>query len=566
MGIGHTCLPTAKLKDVLRGVLKSSTLAQKAIEASHTADSFVITGDNFQTTGAYLMESYVAKRLLAMANGNDDEGQNELFTSSMVDAAAVNTSIEKYESNNGFPLNAQQKEAVRVCASSSLSLILGGAGTGKTTVLKAVCQTLEAAQPGLVIYQLALAGRAAQRMSASTGRPSQTLAAFSAEKEIPGGSLIIVDEMSMVDIILMFRLLRQIPQGTRLILVGDPSQLPPIGPGLVLHALASHPAIPQTELKVVERQSDASGIPQVAAAIRAHHEPVWAPYAADGGMGGISPHGDSPVGGREKHPSDAGMEKHAQSLSSFPLLETTAVSPHRVEGAGGLAGSGVSFVECSDKDLNAMVERIYVELGGDGSTYDVQILCTTKEKSGGVNPLNLVMHDKFHGQSQRVQTYNAEFGLVNALTAQHRHLSVGDLVMFSKNDYLLDLRNGSLGMISKALTPDDGEAVCCLADFEGKQFKLTSFHVGSLSHAFAITVHKSQGSQFIRVIVPIRANRMLDQALIYTAVTRGVDQVIFVGDKAAAVRAIKAPAFATLRHVALTSLLQHYSSAPMETL
>jgi exodeoxyribonuclease V alpha subunit len=182
----------------------------------------------------------------------------------------------------GITLTDEQRKAVLTSATSNISMILGGAGTGKTTALAALYATLEEVQPGLPIFQLALAGRAAKRISEATGRDAITIAGFLLKEEIPGGCSVVIDEMSMVDIILMYRLLKKIPQTARIVLVGDPSQLPPIGPGLVLHTLAGNPSIPQVELKTVKRQTKASGIPAVAEAIRYQRKPMWARYEGFG--------------------------------------------------------------------------------------------------------------------------------------------------------------------------------------------------------------------------------------------------------------------------------------------
>jgi exodeoxyribonuclease V alpha subunit len=418
----------------------------------------------------------------------------------------VDDIIGEYERKQGFMLSVEQRDALMLSARSSLSLILGGAGTGKTTVLKALYDVLEKTERA-AIYQIALAGRAAQRMTEATGRPSMTIAGFlnNVDESMLGhGTVVVVDEMSMVDVILMYRLLRSIPTGTKLVLVGDPAQLPPIGPGLVLHALAGHRAIPQTELKVTKRQSAASGIPQVAAAIRAHAIPGFAPYAG--------------------------------------------------------LGSGVSFVECkpTQEDMASTVQQIYRELGGTGTDYSVSMLSTTRQMAGGSQVLNLLFHDEYHKESPPVYQYFIGIGAIPAATLERCQLRVGDLVLYTENDYELGLRNGSLGIIVSGADADritSTEAISCICEFEGKRYELSSRQTEALRHAYAITVHKSQGSQFARVIVPIRKSRLLDQTLIYTAVTRGVEQVVLVGDREAALAAIQAPASATLRYVSLPKML-----------
>jgi exodeoxyribonuclease V alpha subunit len=502
---GHTCLPMSQLRTRLSNLLGNSlALADHALAIGATSSQYREIDGVYQPTGTYLIESYLAKRLHEMVAGEDAKGQAGLFSQLSGNLRTVDLILDTYERAHGITLSDEQRHAVLRSAGTHLSLILGGAGTGKTTVLKALYEVLEEMQPGLVIYQLALAGRAAQRMAEATGRESMTIAGFLTKTDpatISIGSVIVVDEMSMVDVILMYRLLRHIPSGVRLILVGDPSQLPPIGPGLVLHALAVLSSIPQTELKVVKRQSSASGIPQVAAAIRNHQSPSWADYT-------------------------------------------------------GQIGSGVSFVNCTPALLEVTVHQIYEELGGKGEDYSVQILSITNADLGGIKNLNAALHSRYRQGAELVYCHDSEFGKVGATTLDRESLKVGDLVIYTENDYLLGLRNGSLGKIIAALPVGAPDEPCCICEFEGAEYQLNTQQTNALRHSYSITVHKSQGSQFKRVIVPIRESRLLDQTLIYTAVTRGVDQVVLVGNEQAAMKAIKAPASAARRHIALPTLLE----------
>ena len=501
---GHTCLPEVKVQSRMVRLLGSTALAKQALSLDGESPQYRKIDGFYQPTGMHLIERYVADRLKQMVVGENEMGQAGLFTLPAKNPESADSIVDKFEQANGFELSLEQRQAVILSAESHLSLILGGAGTGKTTVLKAFYEVLEELQPGISIYQLAPTGRAAQRMEELSGRESRTIAGFLVKvktSDIDLGSVIVVDESSMIDVILMYRLLRHLPSGVRLILVGDPSQLPPIGPGLVLHALAGLPLIPQTELKVVKRQSSASGIPQVAAAIRNHQIPTWAPYL-------------------------------------------------------NMTGVGVCFVPCSLLNLDQTVERVYEELGGNGDDYSVQILCTTNAAQGGVVHLNTALHNRYRKSAEPVSCYSAEFGAVGATTLARVSLKVGDLVMYTENDYDLGLRNGSLGTIIQALTVSASDDPCCICSFEGIEYALNTRQVNALAHAYGITVHKSQGSQFKRVIVPIRESRILDQTLVYTAVTRGVDQVVLIGDEKGVLRAIQAPASATQRHVQLPWMLQ----------
>lgn len=508
---GHTCLPENDVVSRLTHLLGSRELAHKGLNSfpQNPADTGAPCGNPYQRIdgflqphGTWLIESYIARRLHEMVAGENEKGQASLFTQITDNPKSIDQIIADYEGAHGITLSDEQRQAVRTSASSHLSLILGGAGTGKTTVLKALYKALEDQHPNVAIYQLALAGRAAQRMAEATGREAMTIAGFLVKidpSQIEMGSVVVVDEVSMVDVILMYRLLRHIPSGVRLVLVGDPSQLPPIGPGLVLHALTGLSSIPQTELKVVKRQSSESGIPQVAAAIRAHQVPQWTTYR-----------------GR---------------------------------------GSGVAFEPCPAAQLEDRVQAIYEELGGDGSDYSVQILSITNSGLGGVKNLNLALHNRYQTDGELVMHLDADFGNVAANTLDRIPLCVGDLVIFTENDYTIGLRNGSLGKIIEALPVEGIDDPCCRCDFEGVEYLLNPDQIQALSHSYSITIHKSQGSQFKRIVVPVRSSRLLDQALIYTAVTRGIEQVVLVGDLNAANQAIKAPAKAACRHVALPKIL-----------
>lgn len=499
---GDTCLLQRNLRRYLARLLNSVELARKAIEHGRGNFQYVVHGNRYQPSGMYIIERYIAERIAKLLGGEVDAGQLSLFATSEAKDIRVNNLIDQFENDHDLTLTAEQRQAVEVSTAANIALILGGAGTGKTTVLKAIYSTITAVRPGIAVFQLALAGRAAQRMSEATGRESLTIAAFLRRfqsDDIPPGSLVVVDEVSMIDVILMYRLLRHLPTGVRLILVGDPSQLPPIGPGLVLHALAGTEAIPQVELKTVKRQSSESGIPFVASAIRRHEIPSWTEYK------GI--------------------------------------------------GSGVSFVPCPLPLIDLKVLQIYDELGGSGTDFDVQILSLTKDKQGGVRNINQLFHEKYQSDAPTINYMDEEYGIVCVKTMDRLALKVGDLVMFTENDYHLGLRNGALGVIVKALAISEPDEPCCIVRFEDLEYALTLKQLSALTHAYSITVHKSQGSQFRRVIIPVRASRILDQALLYTAVTRGIEQVVFVGESEPVCSAIRSAPAAAARNVGLPYLL-----------
>ena len=495
---GHTCLPIRDVRARLRSLLQSDTLTTQALALADASPQYHRIGDVLQPAGTFIIERYIAERLKQIALGEAGGQLSLLSPPPDISGDMAGKAIAACEVAQGFALTAEQRTAVLTCTGSGLSLILGGAGTGKTTVLKALYNVMEATLGDIRIHQVALAAMAAKRMSEATGRESMTIAGFLLHvdrDQLGHGSVVVVDEMSMVDVLLMYRLLWHIPPGTRLILVGDPPQLPPIGPGLVLHVLATHHAVPKTTLQISQRQSAASGIPAVADAVREHRITEFASY---------------------------------QGL-----------------------GAGVSFVHCTDAQIDDTVRRVYGDLQGDGTDYSVQVLSITKGGCGGVQNLNMAFHNEFRTQAPLVYFFDPVHKRVGAQTLDRVALRVGDLVMYTENDYKLGLRNGALGMIVEGFEPNDVEAACCACEFDGVRYTLNSRQANALTHAYSITVHKGQGSQFRRVILAIRKSRLLDQALVYTGLTRGIEQVVLVGDWDAACAAILAPAKATKRHVNL---------------
>jgi exodeoxyribonuclease V alpha subunit len=199
------------------------------LESGLTNGSYVLgQNGNVHPLGALVMERTVVKAIADRL-----PRKTPLMTSESVDELLSN-----YEQAECLTLNAEQRQAVHCACTHAFALILGGAGVGKTTVLKAVHLTYDDA--AIRILQVALSGRAAKRMAEATGRPATTLASFFANHrndDLAGPSVVVVDEASMVDIITMHRLCELLPPHTRLLLVGDTSQLMPVGPGLVLHAL-----------------------------------------------------------------------------------------------------------------------------------------------------------------------------------------------------------------------------------------------------------------------------------------------------------------------------------------
>jgi exodeoxyribonuclease V alpha subunit len=218
-----------------------------------------------------VMENVVAGYLRQLLAGDLGLERN-LFSGNL--SAIVVESIARYRSDTGLQLNPAQHGAVEMAVYHPLSVLTGGAGTGKTTVLRLVHDVAE--RIGVPVLQMARSGRAAQRLREATGRGASTIAAFlhaAARGLVDAASepLIIIDEASMLDLPITYSLARTLPARARLLLVGDPYQLPPIGFGLVFHVLAASPRVPSVELVEIHRQAISSGIPQISARGPAGH-------------------------------------------------------------------------------------------------------------------------------------------------------------------------------------------------------------------------------------------------------------------------------------------------------
>lgn len=442
-----------------------------------------IPGGGYQAVGCAVMEQFLTARFTEMVSidRNGSKGENANGERSL----KIEDCIRGFEEREGITLSAEQRAAVFMAADEPLSVLTGGAGVGKTTVLKAVHRAVESLGGSVIL--MALAGRAAQRLREATGCDAYTIAAFlnrvqSGNLQLAPRHLLVIDEASMLDLMLMYRIVRALPQGARLLLVGDPYQLPPIGPGLVFHVLSASCAVPVRALTRVHRQSESTGIPLVAGKIR------------DG------------------------------ILPELP----------RYKGPG----AGVSFYDCAPTAIVNCLVDVASEFGTLG---DLQILGITKNGVAGVNAINEVFHRKLTSAKRQL----ADWGFAES-----------DPVIYTVNDYGRELYNGSLGRIVKILeTPfeskNEDESGRVVVAFDGRELSLSAADLCNLELAYAITTHKAQGSQFKRVVIPITLSRLLDRTLIYTASTRGVEQVVFVGDRQAFDLAVSKMPAASLRNVGL---------------
>lgn len=452
---GHTVISLADLERELRAYTPPEGGWRGRIKKEAESFGIVprpINGTQYlQTLGLFKIEMFLEAFVETMASRASEDGVD------------VEQAILRFEGRAGFTLTREQKLAIRICSTSAFAVLSGGAGVGKTTVLRAI---YEATPAKYQIVQVALSGKAALRMAQASDLPARTIAALLAEQQdkLLDNALLVIDEASMLDVFTMYRLVKIISHSCRVLLVGDHVQLPPIGPGLVFHRLCEAEVVPKALLTRVQRQEDSTGIPTLGARVRDHELPelqLW--------------NGET---------------------------------------------QGVFAVPCSEGGITQEVADVFVELEEILGLDAVQIIAPVKDGDGGVIEINQNLAGQF-GDRSGVGKF-----------------SQNDKILCTANDYRNGLYNGLTGLFDGSVVRTDIGSI-----------ELTDEVSPNLDFGFCITVHKSQGSQWRAVIVSVRKCRPLDLTLVYTALTRATELVVFVGDLRAAREAVESGAASSARQV-----------------
>ena len=483
---GHTAMLSADLMDHVTPLLGKppAGLRWRDVLASAVSEGLkhghiVQTKHGLQPLGALVMERQVAQALRDRLAGTGHP---------LLPSKDVEWHIAACEAEDGIELNPEQRQAIHIAAQHQFVCLTGGAGVGKTTVLKSLYRIYKAT--GTKVLQVALAGRAAKRMQEATGLPAFTIASFLKgvnESTFDGPTVLVIDEASMVDVVSMSRLCQALLPHVRLVMVGDPYQLMPVGPGLVLHCVMGLSQVPVVELKTVKRYG--GDIAAVAASFRA---------------------------------------------GKWPTIPGDETAP-------------VAFLPCESRLIAETVVELYA-LDPQGT----QVLAPLRSGPAGTKLLNELCQQRFTASNPAATLWNVEFD-----QAQRCGFHLGDQVLCTRNLWDLGLQNGSQGTIVEVEPepegPDDQESrVLAWVEWDdGVRRALTLEMLADVELGFAITVHKAQGSQWRRIIIPVTDTRLLDRTLLYTALTRAQAQVILVGDIDAARRAILAPPRAHTRQVGL---------------
>ncbi|MGA9891686.1 MAG: ATP-dependent RecD-like DNA helicase [Xanthobacteraceae bacterium] len=386
------------------------------------------------------------------------------------------------EKRIGLALAESQTAAIRLALMSKVLVMTGGPGVGKTTTVNAILQILAA--KGVRLLLCAPTGRAAKRMTETTGFEAKTIHRL-LEVDPKGGGfkrgddnpldcdLLVVDETSMVDVLLMQALMKAVPDKAALLLVGDIDQLPSVGPGQVLADVISSGAVPVVRLTEVFRQAAQSRIITNA---------------------------------------------HRINQGSIPDLSAPE------------AESDFYFVQADDPEsavgriIKLVKSRIPRRFGLD-PIRDIQVLCPMNRGGVGARSLNIELQAALNPAGDRkVERFGWTF-------------APGDKVMQIENDYDKEVYNGDIGFVTE-VEPDEGELT---ARFDGRAITYGFGELDTLVPAYAATIHKSQGSEYPAVVIPVMAQHyaMLQRNLLYTGVTRGKRLVVLVGQKKAVAIAVR---------------------------
>ena len=505
LGNGHTCLPKEKLLNVAASLLEIDRTAV-AEQLEQAIDDSEFMQDNINETEfvflpyIYEAEIYCAGRIATMAMCPAEPIRNYARQMSLI------------ESMTGISYDERQTEAIDAAMDKGLLVLTGGPGTGKTTTLNAIIQLLE-----IYGHKVALAaptGRAAKRMTEITGHEAKTIhrllevewgendvQSFARNEKNPlDCDALILDELSMTDILLFQSLLRAVKFGCRLVLVGDSDQLPSVGAGNVLGDLIRSGRVPVVALTEVFRQAQKSAII---------------------------------------------MNAHRIVNGEMPQLD--------------LLDNDFFFLPMREKEkitqtISDLCFKRLPDAYGFNPLKDVQVLCPGRNGELGTVELNRILQQRFNPQHQK----RPEIKLNGVVFRQ------GDKIMQVKNNYNVEwtkddgtegkgIFNGDVGMLEEI----DKLHGFLKVRFDDRTADYSIDNADELEHAYAITVHKSQGSEFPAVIIPMypMAPQLCYRNLLYTAVTRARSILIMVGHKQVAYQMVRNQK-KTLRYSALDVFLK----------
>jgi len=478
---GDTFYYEEEIKDALKrefNLILDDITFEEAIFHLEEENKIVIEKDLYYLTEYYEAEDDIALNLY------------ELNVTNSTPVYDFENEISLLENEAKVHYNEDQKSAIKKALENKITIISGGPGTGKTTIINAIVKLyikMHNFSPMEVLSNIALlapTGRASKKMSLSTGLPAMTIHRYLKwnkdtnsfgvnEFHKSGENLIIVDEMSMIDVNLFNALLKGIRSNVQLIMVGDVFQLPSVGPGLILNDLIESDLFTFCPLEKIYRQSDNSYIPYLALEI-----------------------------------------KNKDLSEDF----TTQKDDY-------------NFLSIESKYIKEMIKKIcYMSKEKGLNENDIQILAPMYKGENGIDNLNIALQELFNPPSEKKE-----------------EIKIGE-VTFRENDKVLQLQNnpdcnvfnGDIGFIRTISKKSGKNKDTLIIDFEGNKVEYTKEDMYQVKHAYAITIHKSQGSEFPHVILPISRSyyKMLYNKLIYTGVSRAKKSLVMIGEASAFMMAV----------------------------
>lgn len=496
---GDTYYKEEEIKDSLKkefNIILDDITFEEIVYELEGENKIVLEQNNYYLTEYYEAEASIAEDLAVLNVENNTPFYN------------FEEELALLEKESQVTYNIDQRNAIKRALENKITIISGGPGTGKTTIINAIVKLYIKSHdysPMEVLANIALlapTGRASKKMSTSTGLPAMTIHRFLKwnkdtnnfgvnEYHKTQENLIIVDEMSMIDITLFAALLKGIKSNVQLVLVGDVQQLPSVGPGLILSDLIASELFTFCPLEKIYRQSENSYIPYLALEI-----------------------------------------KNKDLADDFVSQK-----------------DDYNFLMVDAKHIKEMIRKICLMSKEKGlNEEDIQVLAPMYKGENGIDNLNILLQELF-----------------NPPSSKKVEIKYGDII-YRENDKVLQLQNnpdcnvfnGDIGYIRKIIPKSSKNKDLIYIDFEGVKVEYTKEELNQIKHAYAITIHKSQGSEFPHVILPISRSyyKMLYNKLIYTGVSRAKKSLVIIGEPNSFMMAVNND-YASTRKTMLKEKLVH---------
>lgn len=486
---GNTSMPLYKVlevaynflsveKDIIEGYVKELCFEEKIKAEKINNEKYIFTNQLYQA------EKYIANKLLVLNYEDVDERTEE---------CDIDTYIEEFEEENKIKFASLQIEAIKSAIENNIEIITGGPGTGKTTIINCIIYIFEKIKMKVLLS--APTGRAAKRITESTGKEAKTIhrlleigidddgnmVFFKTEEEPVETDVLIIDESSMIDAILLMNVLRAIKPGTKLIFVGDVDQLPSVGPGNILKDIITSNAFKVVKLDKIFRQSEESMIILNAHKINNGELPI--------------------ISGKNKDFFFMERDKQEDIVSLVKELVSKRLPRYN-----------------ADWDIFK----------------DIQVLTPSRKNTVGVENLNKELQNILNNNVKNIREINYRGKIFRE----------GDKVMQIRNNYSIEwfrisgvgdskgvgVFNGDMGYIDFV---DSQNKVLEIIFDDDKKVTYNEENFEELEHGYAITIHKSQGSEFQVVVLPLYMNSpfLMSRNLLYTAITRAKSVVVVIGSK-----------------------------------